>query len=99
MLAENGEMNAGEIGERFHFTAPALSKHLKILREASLVHMEKRAQQRVYTVDRHGLREMEEWMVQVNKFWSRGLDRLEALLREDDRKKSKQKPKSKRNNK
>lgn len=93
MLAEEGELNAGEIGARFDFTASALSKHLKILREAKLVQMEKRAQSRVYSVDPQGLQEMERWMRDVNKFWSRGLDRLEAALRAEDAKKQKSKPK------
>ncbi len=96
MLAENGELTAGDIGGHFEFTAPALSKHLKILREANLVHMEKRAQQRVYSVDRAGMRELEEWMQQVNRFWSRGIDCLEDLLRAEDAKnKTKSKTKSK----
>jgi DNA-binding transcriptional ArsR family regulator len=99
MLAENGEMNVAEIGERFHFTAPALTRHLKILRDANLVHMEKRKQQRVYRVDREGLCEMEEWMIQVNRFWSHGFDRLEALLREEDRKAAKAGLKPKRKSK
>ena len=50
MLAREGELSATEIHSRFSVSAPAISQHLKVLREAGLVQMEKRAQQRIYRV-------------------------------------------------
>jgi DNA-binding transcriptional ArsR family regulator len=90
MLAK-GEMTAGDIGGHFDFTAPALSKHLKILREADLVTMEKRAQQRVYSLKPQGMKELAEWVQRMNEFWSPRIDRLEQLLREEDSKLKKKK--------
>ncbi len=90
MLAAEGELNAGEIGSRFEFTAPALSKHLKILREAELVNMEKRAQSRVYSVRPQGMQELAEWVQRMNEFWGTRIDRLEQLLREENLKKTKE---------
>ncbi|MGB4106562.1 MAG: metalloregulator ArsR/SmtB family transcription factor [Alphaproteobacteria bacterium] len=85
MLTLKGELSAGEIGGHFEFTAPALSKHLKILREAGLVEMEKRAQSRVYSARPQGMRELSEWVERMNKFWSPRIDRLEKLLRDEDK--------------
>lgn len=85
MLAANGEMTVGDIGNHFEFTAPALSKHLKILREAELVHMEKRAQSRVYSIRPQGMKELAEWVERMNRFWSPRIDRLEELLRKENK--------------
>jgi DNA-binding transcriptional ArsR family regulator len=82
MLASRGEMSATEISEQFKVSPPAVSQHLKVLREAELVHMEKRAQRRIYTINPQGIHEVEEWTRQVIEMWNRRFDALDKLLQE-----------------
>jgi DNA-binding transcriptional ArsR family regulator len=98
MLSERGALAAGDIYAEFDATAPAISQHLKVLREANLVNVEKRAQQRIYSVNAKGLDEMERWIREMRRFWNERFDMLDAMFkaqneREQDLKKSKVKPK------
>jgi DNA-binding transcriptional ArsR family regulator len=61
-LLARGEMGAGEIAERFPVTRPAISRHLRVLREAGLVTSEVRAQRRVYRLERAPLAELDAWL-------------------------------------
>ncbi|MDP9105375.1 MAG: metalloregulator ArsR/SmtB family transcription factor [Candidatus Eremiobacteraeota bacterium] len=69
MLAAR-ELSAGEIARRFDMTAPAVSQHLKVLREAGLVHVRRDAQRRIYTLDPAGLVELDAWLARFRRFWS-----------------------------
>lgn len=80
-LLSRGEMSAGDIGKRFEMSAPAVSQHLKILREARLVRVRVDAQRRVYTPDPAGLDEMQTWLNQVRAFWNPRLDKLEGEIK------------------
>jgi DNA-binding transcriptional ArsR family regulator len=75
-----GEQAAGAIGERFAVTAPAISQHLKVLREARLVRVRAEGQRRLYSLDPDGLAELEAWLGRVRRFWSGRLDALEREL-------------------
>jgi DNA-binding transcriptional ArsR family regulator len=79
-----GELASGEIAERFDISAPAVSQHLKVLREAKLVDVRVEAQRRVYTLNLAGLAEIEKWISQVRGFWGGRLDALERELRKPD---------------
>ena len=68
MLA-NRELPAGEIARRFDMTAPAVSQHLKLLRDAGLVHVRRDAQRRIYALDPRGLVELDEWLARFRRFW------------------------------
>ena len=61
-LLAAGEAGAGEIAERFPVSRPAVSRHLRVLREAGLVTSEVRAQRRVYRLDRAPLAELDAWL-------------------------------------
>ncbi|MEZ0276876.1 MAG: metalloregulator ArsR/SmtB family transcription factor, partial [Roseimicrobium sp.] len=61
MLAD-GERTAGEIVARFDMTAPAISQHLKLLREAGLISVRADGQRRIHSLDRSGFAEMEAWI-------------------------------------
>lgn len=61
MLAD-GEVGAGEIAARFPVSRPAISRHLRVLREAGLVHSEVRGQHRVYRLDRGPLADLDTWL-------------------------------------
>lgn len=75
-----GRRAAGEIGRSFTLSAPAISQHLKALREAGLVRVEVRGQRRIYSLDPEGLEEMDRWIRQVRQFWNPRLDALEREL-------------------
>jgi DNA-binding transcriptional ArsR family regulator len=71
---------AGEITARFSVSAPAISQHLKVLREAGLVTVEVAGQRRIYRLDPAGLDEFDAWVRKVRGFWTPHLDRLEEQL-------------------
>lgn len=87
MLAASGQLSAGEISRRFDCSPPAISQHLKVLREAELVRMEKQAQQRIYSLNPQGVDEMWEWLNQMRRYWSERFDALEELLKTEKLKK------------
>ena len=89
MLASHGQLSATHISQQFTVSPPAISQHLKILREAGLVQVETRAQQRIYSIDPSGMTQMEQWMHHMRELWSQRFDRLDALLKEEM---AKQKP-------
>ncbi len=80
LIAVNGEMASTDISNEFDISAPAVSQHLKVLREAKLVQMEKRAQQRIYTINPEGVDEMWEWLSQMRKLWTQRFDALDKIL-------------------
>lgn len=57
-------MTAGEIAGRFSVSRPAVSRHLRVLREAGLVRVDGAGQHRVYTLESEPLQELEHWLVQ-----------------------------------
>src|SRR2546428_12961774 len=62
-LLATGSRKAGDIAAKFrHLTQPAVSRHLKVLREAGLVNVEGNAQQRIYEVKPEGLAGLYEWV-------------------------------------
>ncbi len=81
LLAQRGELPAGDIAAQFDVSAPAVSQHLKVLREAGLVRMERRAQQRIYRLNPEGMREIEVWVGHTRRIWQQRLDSLEAFLK------------------
>src|ERR1700749_3979243 len=80
MLA-TGAMSSGDIARRFDVTAPAISQHLKTLREARLVRVRAEAQKRFYELDAEGVDELTHWINRIRSFWSTKLDALEQELR------------------
>ncbi|MCK5324781.1 MAG: winged helix-turn-helix transcriptional regulator [Woeseiaceae bacterium] len=77
-----GETAFGDIAEQFEMSRPAVSQHLKVLREAGLVAFRKDAQRRIYRLETDGLRELDEWLEKVRTFWGGRLDDLEQALNE-----------------
>jgi DNA-binding transcriptional ArsR family regulator len=75
------ELAAGEIVEHFAFSPPAISQHLKVLREAKLVSVRIDAQRRIYCIDPAGFAELDQWLARVKRFWPSKLDALERQLR------------------
>lgn len=79
-LAKNGNMSATDIYRGFTSSPPAISQHLKVLREAKLVRVEKRAQQRIYFVNPEPLKELEKWARQFAARKEQEFQRLDKLL-------------------
>jgi DNA-binding transcriptional ArsR family regulator len=79
-----GETAFGDIAEQFEMSRPAVSQHLKVLREAGLVAVRRDAQRRIYRVEASGLREVDEWLEKVRRFWDERLDDLERVLQEEN---------------
>jgi DNA-binding transcriptional ArsR family regulator len=80
-LLATGERSAGELVGEFHVSAPAISQHLKTLRDAGLVQVRVDAQRRIYAIDRNGFDNIDAWLQGVRKFWAKRLDALERELR------------------
>jgi DNA-binding transcriptional ArsR family regulator len=75
-------MTATEIYRGFKSTPPAISQHLKVLREAKLVRVEKRAQQRIYYINPKPMKELERWVRQFAAIKEREYQRLDGVLEE-----------------
>lgn len=76
LLAASGNLAATDIYKRFKVTPPAISQHLKVLREANLVRVERRAQQRIYFVNPEPMKELERW---IQQFAAKMEDQYSAL--------------------
>lgn len=77
-----GQRSVGELSERLALTQPTVSKHLRVLRQARLVHAQVVAQRRVYRLDPMPLLELEAWLEPYRRYWN---ERLDALGRHLDR--------------
>jgi DNA-binding transcriptional ArsR family regulator len=81
-LLQPGELPVGELVTRLDLSQPAVSKHLRILREAGLVEVRGDAQRRLYSVRPEPLRAVDEWLTPYRRMWAVRLDRLERHLNE-----------------
>ena len=86
MLARRGPLAVADINNEFEVSAPAISQHLKVLRESRLVQVEARAQQRFYSLDPSGVGELEKWVTMLHQQWSDRFDALDRLLAQEMRK-------------
>jgi DNA-binding transcriptional ArsR family regulator len=86
ILAINGQLSAKEIYSRFSVSASAISQHLKILKEAKLVIMQKLAQKRIYQINTEKIIELEDWAKQMKSLWDQRFNALEKLLEEEKKK-------------
>lgn len=83
MLATNGHLSATDIYKNFRSSPPAISQHLKVLREANLVRVERRAQKRIYYVNPEPMKELEKWIQIFTQQWQERHDALEELLKRE----------------
>jgi DNA-binding transcriptional ArsR family regulator len=88
LLAEHGQMPASEIYAQFSASPQAISQHLKVLREAKLVQVEKRAQQRLYQLNPEAMQELEGWARQMRQLWNERFDAIERLLKVEEQEKN-----------
>src|SRR5271154_1698852 len=81
MLAQKGELSATDISDQFDSSPPAISQHLKVLREAKLVRMEKRSRQRIYGINPSAMSELE--------LWAKRFSKLDKVLKTEKKKSKK----------
>lgn len=79
-LLGNTEQPVGELVGRLELSQPAVSKHLRILREAGLVEVRGDAQRRLYRVRPEPLRAIDQWLSPYRQMWSERLDDLALHL-------------------
>ena len=80
MLAECGQLSASSISSRLKASPPAVSQHLKILRDANVLTMEKRAQHRIYRINASTMRQVEAWANRMAERWEESFSALDGLL-------------------
>ena len=74
------QQSVGEIERRLRMSQPAVSKHLRVLREAGFVESTVDAQRRLYRLKPEPFREVDAWLAQFRRFWSAHIDALERHL-------------------
>lgn len=85
MLANRGQLSASDIFKKFEVSNPSISQHLKVLREAELVQVEKRAQQRLYQINPQKIEELERWIIKMKRLWDERFERLDHVLKNENK--------------
>lgn len=80
-LLADGERDAGDLASHFSVSRPAVSRHLRVLREHGLVRARGDAQRRIYSLDATPLAELDEWLHRYRGFWENRLDALDVEVR------------------
>lgn len=80
-LLVDDEVPAGVLAGEFGVSRPAVSRHLRVLRESGLVRVRVDGRRRVYTIDPAPLEELDAWLEPYRRLWSRRLDALDTEIR------------------
>jgi DNA-binding transcriptional ArsR family regulator len=94
-LLIKGARPVNDICERLDLNQPQVSKHLRVLKDAGLVDVEARAQQRLYMLSPAPLRELDAWLEKYRALWADRFDEIDSVL-EDLKTKDKEKPHARR---
>jgi DNA-binding transcriptional ArsR family regulator len=81
-LLRGGAQPVGTIGTRLRMNQPQVSKHLRVLRDARLVEVQPRAQQRLYALRQEPLRELDAWLERFRSLWEERFENLDRYLAE-----------------
>lgn len=76
-----GEMTVQELSKPFHISAPAITKHLKVLETAGLISRGREAQYRPCRIEPDALKEVSDWVSEYRIIWEESFDRLDAYLK------------------
>jgi DNA-binding transcriptional ArsR family regulator len=79
-LVRDRELPAGELAAQFDVSRPAVSRHLRVLREAGLVRERRRGKQRLYRADPEPLAELRRWL---DSYWAGRLSALRTLAEKE----------------
>ena len=85
ILARRGKLSASQIYQEFDVTPQAMSQHLRVLREADVLQVERKAQQRLYSLNPRSMDQIQGWAVQMARLWLSRLDRLDKALKEEEK--------------
>ena len=83
MLVRDGECTAGELGKPFSFAQPTISKHIKVLENAGLIHRQIDGRVHRFRLVSRPLEEAEQWIARHRQFWAGTLERLEGFVLDD----------------
>ncbi|MGR3343302.1 MAG: ArsR/SmtB family transcription factor [Paracoccaceae bacterium] len=83
-LLERGALSAGELLDVAQVSPPAISRHLKVLREAGVITQTIDQQRRIYAVRQGAVEEINAWTMSRREFWGKSLDRLMTALQIED---------------
>lgn len=79
-LLLEAERSVGELERELRLSQPAVSKHLRVLRDAGFVESRIEAQRRLYRLRPEPLMELDEWLLPFRRFWTKHVDALEQHL-------------------
>lgn len=82
-LLKDGELPAGTLHQVADLSAPAMSRHLKVLRKAGVIRQRIDKQRRLYAIEPTAIKAINDWAMSYPQFWSGSLDRLDAALKKD----------------
>ena len=85
----SGEASVTQLAEPFDISLPAVSRHLKVLADAGLIEQGREAQWRPCKLKADPLRDVADWVEHYRQFWEQSFDRLDAYLKELQKKKEK----------
>lgn len=80
-LLTEGECSAGALAAQFHTSRPAVSRHLRVLRELGLVQARGVGTRQLYSLDPAPLAELDDWLARHRSFWTNRLDALDTEIR------------------
>lgn len=76
-----GELTVSELSKPFDMSAPAITKHLKVLQRANLIEQGRHAQWRPCRLNARPLKQVDNWLERYRQFWEESFDRLDEYLR------------------
>jgi DNA-binding transcriptional ArsR family regulator len=79
-----GEKTVGQIAQPYPVSLAAISKHLKVLEGARLIHREKKGSFQMVRVNAAPMKEAERWLAYYEKFWNQQLDALQNLMEREE---------------
>ena len=82
-ILRDGRRSVGDLATNFHTSRPAISKHLRVLREARLVKDTPEGTSRMCELNSEPLKDIDAWLHEYERFWDRSLARLKAHVEND----------------
>jgi DNA-binding transcriptional ArsR family regulator len=99
LLAERGNLTASEIARHFQSSGPAVSQHLRVLKEAKAVFVTRQAQKRIYSLNPEALQELSGWLFDLTNQWDHRLNKLDSMLSKEKKNSNSYKSQSRRGRK
>jgi DNA-binding transcriptional ArsR family regulator len=83
-LLRRGRLSVGDLADNFDISRPAISKHLRLLRDAGLVKDKPKGASRICELNAEPLKAIDSWLDDYKRFWDRSLMRLKAHLEKEN---------------